>query len=114
MIALPLLTVFADFIGLFGAAMVCYVDLNIGIEYFISKSVQTLLVMDLFTGMMKTVVFAFFISVCACYRGLNTTGGTQGVGNSTTWVVVASSIFIMISDFFLTKLFILTVYAKYK
>jgi phospholipid/cholesterol/gamma-HCH transport system permease protein len=114
MIALPILTVFADFIGLFGAAMVCYFDLNIGIEYFLSKVLQTLLVMDLLTGMMKTVVFAFFISVCACYKGLNTQGGTQGVGNSTTWVVVASSIFIMVSDFFLTKLFILTVYAKYK
>jgi phospholipid/cholesterol/gamma-HCH transport system permease protein len=49
----------------------------------------------------------------ACWRGLHTEGGTQGVGNSTTWVVVVSFIFIMISDYFLTKFFIMTVYPHY-
>jgi phospholipid/cholesterol/gamma-HCH transport system permease protein len=62
--------------------------------------------------MAKTAVFAAFISLAACWRGLNTDGGTQGVGSSTTWVVVVSSIFIMISDFFMTKLFLLTVFPK--
>jgi phospholipid/cholesterol/gamma-HCH transport system permease protein len=41
-----------------------------------------------------------------CYRGLNTEGGTRGVGESTTWVVVVSSIAVMVGDFFLTKFFI--------
>ena len=113
LIALPILTLFADYIGLFGAMMVAWRDLNINTEYFISKSIETLRMYDLFTGMAKTAVFAFFISITACWKGLNTEGGTQGVGNTTTWVVVTSSIFIMISDFFLTKLFILTVYPKY-
>ena len=110
LIALPILTLFADYIGLFGAMMVCYFDLNINPEFFWSKAVETLRISDLLTGMAKTIVFAFFISLTACWRGLNTEGGTQGVGNTTTWVVVTSSIFIMISDFFLTKFFILTVY----
>lgn len=113
LIALPILTLFADYIGLFGAMIVSLRELGISTEYFITKSVETLRLYDLFTGMAKTGVFAFFISATACWKGLNTEGGTQGVGATTTWVVVTSSIFIMISDFFLTKFFILTVYPKY-
>jgi phospholipid/cholesterol/gamma-HCH transport system permease protein len=113
LIALPLLTLFADYVGLFGAMVVCAKELGINSEYFISKSVETLRVYDLLTGMAKTVVFAFFIAMTACWKGLNTEGGTEGVGNTTTWVVVVSSIFIMVSDFFLTKFFILTVYPKF-
>mgnify|MGYP003339981376 CR=1 FL=1 len=67
---------------------------------------------DLTTGMAKTAVFAVFISLAACWKGLNTEGGTEGVGTTTTWVVVVSSVFIMVADFFLTKLFILTVYPR--
>ena len=113
LIALPVLTLFADYIGMFGAMLVATNELAINSQYFAAKALETLRSYDLFTGMAKTVVFAFFISVSACWKGLNTEGGTQGVGNSTTWVVVTSSIFIMISDFFLTKFFILTVYPRY-
>ncbi len=112
MIALPLLTLLADYIGLYGAMMVSKYELNINTEFFMAKIIETLRLADLFTGMIKTIVFAFFISVTACWKGLNTEGGTQGVGNSTTWVVVTSSIFIMISDFFLTKIFIEFFYPK--
>lgn len=113
LVALPILTLFADFIGLFGAMLVAKSELNINAEFFITKTIDTLRMVDLLTGLAKTVVFAFFISMVACYRGLNTEGGTQGVGNSTTWVVVTSSIFILTSDFFLTKFFILTVFPQY-
>jgi phospholipid/cholesterol/gamma-HCH transport system permease protein len=113
LIALPILTLFADYIGILGAMWVSVTELNISTEYFLSKAIETLRMHDLLTGMAKTVVFAYFISITACWKGLHTQGGTLGVGNTTTWVVVTSSIFIMISDFFLTKLFILTVYPKY-
>jgi phospholipid/cholesterol/gamma-HCH transport system permease protein len=112
LIALPILTLLADYIGLFGAMVVCSSELAINTEYFISKTIDSLQIWDILTGMAKTMVFAFFISVTACWKGLNTEGGTQGVGNSTTWVVVTSSIFIMIGDYFLTKFFIITVYAR--
>ncbi len=112
LIALPILTLIADYIGIFGAMLVCMKDLAINSEYFIAKSIEALEMKDILTGMAKTVVFAFFISVTACWKGLETEGGTQGVGNSTTWVVVTSSIFIMISDYFLTKFFIITIYPR--
>ena len=110
LIALPLLTLFADYIALFGAMLVCKTEFGVHYDYFISKVIEVLRMYDLWTGMLKTVVFAFFISVMGCWKGLNTEGGTRGVGDTTTWVVVASSIFIMISDFFITKFFFLTVY----
>lgn len=109
MLALPMLTILADFIGLWGSMLVCAKEFGINTEFYLSKTIDTLHLYDLFTGMAKTAVFAFFISTVACWRGINTEGGTEGVGHSTTWVVMVSSIFIMISDFFLTKFFILTV-----
>lgn len=113
MIALPFLTLIADYVALMGAMLVAKLELNIGFNFFISKALETLVITDLFTGMAKTVVFAFFIAITACWKGLYTEGGTQGVGKTTTWVVVTSSIFIMVADFFLTKLFFVTVYPKY-
>lgn len=113
MLMLPILTLFADYIGLWGAMIICKTELNIGQGFFIGKVLETVEIADLLTGMAKTVVFAFFIAVTACWKGFNTEGGTEGIGNTTTWVVVASSIFIMVSDFFLTKLFIITVYKAY-
>lgn len=113
MITLPILCLLADYIGLYGAMMVSERELNIPAEFFITKVKDTLIMADLLTGMAKTMVFAFFISVTACWKGLNTDGGTRGVGDTTTWVVVTTSIFIMISDYFLTKFFILTVFPNF-
>lgn len=113
MITLPILTLFADYIGLFGALLVSSKELGINPEFFLAKTIETCRAYDIYTGLIKALVFAFFISMTACWKGLNTEGGTQGVGSTTTWVVVTSSIFIMVSDFFLTKLFILTIFPKY-
>lgn len=108
MITLPLLTIFADFIGLFGGMLVGMQEAAISADFWITKVVDTLRPVDFATGLIKTVVFAIFIALCACYRGMNSEGGTRGVGDTTTFVVVSTNIFIMISDFFLTKLFMIT------
>jgi phospholipid/cholesterol/gamma-HCH transport system permease protein len=112
LIAFPVLTVFSNYIALFGAMIVADAEFNIHPQYFIIKVIETVTINDLVGGLIKTIVFAFFISVTACWKGLNTEKGTQGVGETTTWVVVASSIFIMVSDFFLTKIFIQFVYVN--
>jgi phospholipid/cholesterol/gamma-HCH transport system permease protein len=104
LICLPLLTLFADMMGLF-AGMLVGLELGLGAHFFIEKTFEGLRFNDYWTGTLKTVFFGYFIVIIACYRGLNTEGGTRGVGDSTTWVVVYSSISIMVGDFFLTKLF---------
>ncbi len=107
MIALPCLTIIADFVGLFGGMLVAMQEASISASYYIGKCIETLRPVDFTTGLLKTVVFAAFISLSACYRGMRSEGGTKGVGDSTTFVVVSTNIFIMISDFFLTKLFMI-------
>lgn len=113
LIALPLLTLMSDYVALVGGMLIAKTELNIGLHFFVAKVFETITIADLLTGMAKTMVFAYFIAIAACWKGLSTEGGTQGVGKTTTWVVVTSSIFIMIADFFLTKFFFLTVYPKY-
>jgi len=110
--ALPVLTLVADYVNLLGGMLVARSELGINSEFYWAKTIETLRLYDLTTGMAKTAVFAVFISLAACWKGLNTEGGTEGVGTTTTWVVVVSSVFIMVADFFLTKLFILTVYPR--
>ena len=58
------------------------------------------------TGLVKPLVFGFIIATVGCYYGMNTKGGTQGVGRSTTQAVVASSVLILAMDAVLTQLFI--------
>jgi phospholipid/cholesterol/gamma-HCH transport system permease protein len=60
--------------------------------------------MDFMSGMFKTPFFGAIIALVGCHFGMTTTGGTAGVGNSTTRTVVVISITILIADFFLTKL----------
>lgn len=106
-VTLPLLTIFANLIGILGGMLVTVKELGQTADFFIAKSIEALTLSDFMMSLVKPFVFAFFIALVSCYRGMRTTGGTKGVGDSTTWVVVTTNIFIMISDFFLTKLIIL-------
>ncbi len=82
---------------------------SLGLDYSFYKSttIHALALQDVFTGLVKPVVFATIIAIVGCYLGLNTTGGTQGVGKSTTLSVVTSSILIFLFDFILVKIFFL-------
>jgi len=61
---------------------------------------------DFFSGILKTIFFGLIVAIVGCYIGINSSGGTQGVGNSTTKSVVISLVSIIIADFFLTKIFL--------
>ncbi len=62
---------------------------------------------DLLMGLLKPLAFGLILSSVGCYMGLNTTGGTQGVGLSTTRSVVVASVTILSSDFFITKVLLI-------
>jgi phospholipid/cholesterol/gamma-HCH transport system permease protein len=106
LIALPLLTVLADVVGLFGGMVMAVSEIGQSRAYFVSHVVLALRVQDVTSGIGKSVFFAFFIGIIACFNGLNATGGADGVGKATTNTVVTASIAIIISDFFLTKFFL--------
>jgi len=104
---LPVLTVLADTIALFGGLIMAIVEIGQTRLYYMNHVLQALSVSDVASGVGKTVFFAFLIGVIACHNGLNAKGGADGVGKATTNTVVVSSISVIISDFFLTKVFLL-------
>jgi len=107
LIAAPLLTVIADLVGVLGGMMITMMEADVSARYYIDQTLHSVEFVDFSHGIAKTIFFGFAIGIIACYEGLNTKGGTEGVGLSTTRAVVTSSILILIIDFFLTKLFIL-------
>lgn len=102
----PILTVIANFIGIFGGMLITVQETGIGTRYFIHQITDSIEMIDFGSGIAKTFFFGFFIGIISCYQGLTTRGGTEGVGRATTLSVVYASICIFISDFFLTKLFL--------
>jgi phospholipid/cholesterol/gamma-HCH transport system permease protein len=100
---LPLLTAMADFLGLIGGYIVASMTLRLGAVTFWHRAIDILVFSDLMQGLVKPVVFGLILSTVGCYQGLNVKGGTEGVGRATTQAVVASSVFILITNFFLTR-----------
>ena len=113
LIMLPVLTVINDFVGIIGGNIIA--TLVVGLptsQYwrtiwdqianggFVLRYVPN----DFIMGLMKPFVFGGIISITACYFGLGTTGGTEGVGQATTKTVVTSSILILVIDYFITQL----------
>jgi phospholipid/cholesterol/gamma-HCH transport system permease protein len=109
LLVFPILTLLGDAVSTLSAMLITWSEFSIGPFFFLSKVFRALTMGDLWTGVLKTVVFGFYVAVAACWKGLRTTEGTRGVGDATTWIVVHASIFIMLSDFFMSKFFILTV-----
>jgi phospholipid/cholesterol/gamma-HCH transport system permease protein len=105
-IMLPLLTVLGDCLGVLGGALISVTELRVGGDFYFKSLLQYLTFGDLGSGVGKTVFFAVFIALIACYNGLRAEGGADGVGRATTATVVAGSITVLVSDFFLTKLFL--------
>ena len=101
---LPLLTAMADFSGLIGGFVVSSFTLRLGAVAFWTRAINTLVFSDLMQGLSKPIIFGFILSTVGCYHGLRVRGGTQGVGRATTSAVVASSVFILVANFFLTKI----------
>ncbi len=105
LIMLPLLTLLADFVGLFGGMLVTMDEVGVTWRFYVDQVIETLDLGDLMHGLSKSLFFGYFISIIGCYVGLNTRGGTEGVGQATTRTVVAISITVLVSNFMLTKLF---------
>jgi phospholipid/cholesterol/gamma-HCH transport system permease protein len=104
-VMLPLLTIYAIFIGIIGGYIVGVFKLHIGSNMYINMTTSPLGLKDLYTGLLKSVVFAIIIAIVSCYEGFRTSGGAEGVGRSTTLSVVTSFILIIAADCLFTALF---------
>lgn len=106
-LSLPLLTTLSAFMGIIGGLAIAYAEFNMPPGFYVNKVLATIKLSDVFGSMAKCAFFGLVIALVACYRGFKTTEGTIGVGEAAKWVVVRSSIVILISDFFLSKILIL-------
>lgn len=105
LVMLPALTVIGDALGILGGLIVATFTLNLTPGLYLNDVFDSLTLGDVGSGVAKSFFFAYFIAIVGCYNGLNTTGGADGVGRATTNTVVLAAILVLISDFFLTKLF---------
>lgn len=105
LVMLPALTVMGDVIAMFGGYLVGVYNLGVSPGLYIDTTFQFLEMKDVMTGLFKSFVFAMIIAMIGCYQGLNTSGGAEGVGRSTTLSVVTSFILIILADCVLTGIF---------
>ncbi len=105
-VVLPLLTILADFLGIFGGSIIAYTMLHMTAAQYWNSAWQAIAYSDIFQGLIKPFAFAFIVALVGCHYGMQTSGGTQGVGRSTTRAVVVASVWIFILDFFITRFFV--------
>ena len=106
-IMMPVLVIFADLIGITGGYIVSVNILGNNPYIYMERTWSYLEFNDIYSGLLKACVFGIIIATVSCYQGFYTQGGAEGVGKATTRSVVAASVSIMISDYFLTKLLII-------
>jgi phospholipid/cholesterol/gamma-HCH transport system permease protein len=110
LVMMPMLSVLATAIGMVGGWIVTVLQFHVASTVYWSSVVQGLYMQDVWMGLIKPLFLGFTIVTIGCHVGLRTTGGTQGVGNSTKLAVVASSVAVIAVDFMVTKILIVLMY----
>ena len=104
-IMLPILTLYANIIGIIGSYLICVLKLGITSSMYMNITFDSLLYKDLFIGLFKAWIFGMLIALISCHEGFNVQGGAEGVGKATTRCVVFTFIIIIAADCFFTALF---------
>lgn len=104
-IMLPALTLLGDALGILGGLVVSTLQLDLAPGLYLNDVFDSLSLSAVANGLGKTFFFGYFIAIVGCYNGLTASGGADGVGRATTDTVVTASILVLVSNFFLTKLF---------
>jgi phospholipid/cholesterol/gamma-HCH transport system permease protein len=108
LVMLPVLTVFGNCVGMVGGWSISHYALDFNTAAYILRSISSAHPWDLYTGLIKSVVFAWLIITIACHMGLAVEGGAEGVGQATTGSVVWSLLIMLIANAMLTALFFFT------
>ncbi len=101
---LPILTLIGDAVGVIGGWLISVGLFGANSYLYMERTFQFLEVNDITSGLVKSAFFGLILSVTGCAKGFYTSGGAEGVGRSTTSAVVTASLYILLSDFFLTKI----------
>ncbi len=98
LIAMPLLTVFADALGVFGGMIMARAQLDVGFGEFLDRFTKAVSVTAFLIGICKAPVFAGIIATVGCFQGFRTKGGADSVGRQTTRSVVQSIFLVIVAD----------------
>jgi len=101
-VMVPVLTIFADFVGLMGAYVVAYLNLDLPPEIFFGSVKEFFTIMNVMSGLIKAFVFGGVTAIIGCHVGFNTEGGAEGVGKATIRAFVLSSALILLNDYLLS------------
>jgi phospholipid/cholesterol/gamma-HCH transport system permease protein len=107
LVVFPLLTVLADVLGVVGGMVIMFLERGADMWAYWNATTYWVVPKDFLMGIGKSVVFGAIVTLIGCYNGLSTEGGTEGLGRATTATVVHVTMGVIISDFFLTKLFLI-------
>jgi len=102
---LPVLTIYADVMGILGGFLIGVTKLGISPNYYIRLTFEALTLRDICSGFTKPVVFAFIIALISCQEGFFTKGGAEGVGRATTRTVVNTFVLIIVADCLITAVY---------
>jgi len=102
LVAMPVLTIIGDFMGMLGGAVYTLYELGMPIDVYMNRSFEVIQVFDLIQGVFKSIVFAILIVIISVLNGFQVKGGAEGVGLATTRSVVMSISAIVISDMIFT------------
>ncbi|HEY0420886.1 MAG TPA: ABC transporter permease [Acetobacteraceae bacterium] len=105
LIALPMLVVVADVLGVLGGFIIATLKLGYNSHTYLTNTLNFLQTDDVVSGLVKAAVFGLIIALMGCFNGYNSRGGAQGVGSATTSAVVGASVLILALDYVLTELF---------
>jgi phospholipid/cholesterol/gamma-HCH transport system permease protein len=106
MVAVPLLTIIADVLGVLGGLIIGVIQGGISFHLYLSYTLTYVTLIDVLPGLLKTIFFGMIVGTVASFYGFQTTGGTEGVGNSTKSSVVTASLLIVVWDVILTRIMI--------
>lgn len=109
-VMVPILTIIADGVGMFGGMIISVTQLKIASTIYWSNVIEGLYMADIWMGLIKPVVLGFTLVSIGCHVGLRTKGGTQGVGRATTNAVVSASVVVLVLDFLITKVLLAVMY----
>ncbi len=104
-VMLPLLSIYANVVGLVGGGFVAVFQVGISLDTFTRSIVEMVHVHDFVSGLIKSILFGITIAIVACYRGLTCEGGAEGVGRATTGAVVSIVTALLIENYFLSVAF---------
>lgn len=103
---LPIITIYADVVGLLSGMVVGVFSLQISARYYWTLVYQYLLFSDVLSGLVKPIFFGATMGMCGCYFGFHAQGGAEGVGRATTRAVVFTLILIVLQEYFLSSWYI--------